>query len=86
MALSCLYAYLDIESDPYYDGVETNYAPLFTGLIAGGVAIGALVGMASPKWTNVALPRRKSANSSLRFTPVIGSQYDYYAVNLKFKF
>ena len=84
MALSSLYAYLQVQSDPYRE-LKPNAGAIFTGFIIGGAAVGALIGMASPKWSNVSLPKKKPQGTSMRIQPVIGGNKNYM-VNMSFKF
>lgn len=48
MALSCLYAVADINSDPYRE-TKDNAGEIITGFIVGGVVVGALIGACFPK-------------------------------------
>ena len=85
MALSSLYAWSQVESDPNLE-MKDNAGAIFAGFIGGGAVVGALVGMATPKWKSISIPRKSAEPTSLLFSPRIDFQNGVYALNLKVKF
>lgn len=85
MALTSLLGWGRIESDPNME-TKDNAGAIAAGFIVGGAAVGGLVGLAFPKWKSISIPRKKSVNTSLYFSPVIGVQKNYYALSINVKF
>ena len=85
MAVISLLAWGEVEADPNLE-TKDNVGPIIAGFIVGGAVIGGIVGLVTPKWKNIAIPRKKSGNASLFLYPTMGVQKDYYVLSLKIKF
>ena len=85
MALSSLWAWAEVKSDPYLETKE-NAGGIIAGFIVGGAVIGALVGMATPKWKSISIPRKDTGRTSFYLNPLIGVQKDYFAFGFNVKF
>ncbi|MCJ7446179.1 MAG: hypothetical protein MUO72_00645 [Bacteroidales bacterium] len=84
MALSSLLAVADIESDPYTE-LKPNAGAIIAGFIGGGAIIGGLVGLATPKWKSISIPRKTQGNASFYLNPVIDINRSYFALSFKIK-
>jgi hypothetical protein len=85
MALVSLQAWADIQSDPYRK-LKSNAGEIFGGFIAGGAVVGAMVGMATPKWKGISIPRKTPGATSFYLNPAISVQKDYCVLSLNLKF
>ena len=85
MALVSLLAWANIQSDPYKE-TKDNAGGIIAGFIVGGAEVGAIVGLVSPKWKGISLPRKKPNATSFYLNPSFEIEKDYHTPNLIVKF